>query len=89
VQLNEQGNGRGTITYAPGGPLQNFAGGAWFGGMVAGGVWTSRGNAQPPAFSAIDRATEVYRIIEQVRRDAQQERAPAETRPLSSSGYSF
>ena len=89
LQLNEQSSGRGTITFAPGGPLQNFAGGAWFGGMVAGGVWSSRGNAQPPAFVAIDRATEVYRIIETARRQGQEQQPPAETRPLSGSGYSF
>ena len=89
LQLNEQGNGRGTITFAPGGPMQNFAGGAWFGGMVAAGAWSSRGNAQPPAFVAVDRAAEVYRIIEAARRQGQEQQAPAETRPLSGSGYSF
>jgi hypothetical protein len=89
LQLTEQGNGRGTVTFAPGGPLPTVAGGAWVGGLIVGGVWTSRGTAQPPAFIAIDHAAEVYRIIEQARREAQQARPPAETRPLRGSGYSF
>lgn len=89
LQLTEQGNGRGTVSFAPGGLLPTVAGGAWFGGLIMGGIWTSRGNTQPPAFIAIDRAAEVYRIIETARRETQQERPPAETRPLRGSGYSF
>ncbi len=90
LQLTEQSNGRGTITFAPGGPMQSMmGGGAWFGGMVVGGGWSSRGNAQPPAFVAVDRAAEVYRIIEAARRKGQDQQTPAETRPLSGSGYSF
>jgi hypothetical protein len=89
LHLTEQGNGRGTLTFAPGGPMQNFAGGAWLGGVVIGGVWSSRGNVQPPAFVAIDRAAEVYRIIEHAQREVQQARPPAETRPLRGSSYSF
>ncbi len=89
LQLTEQSTERGTITFAPVSQGPNVAGGAWLGGVIAVGTWSSRSTTQPPAFVMIDHAAEVYRIIETARRQGQQQQPPAETRPLSGSGYSF
>ncbi len=89
LQLSKQSEECGTIIFAPVSRWQQLIGGSWFVGGVAFAKRISGGSTHPPAFVAIDRATEVYNLTENARHQAQQAQKRSETQLLNGSRYSF